>query len=400
MTPEELAKLQTETKEAVDHLRKKSDEFGARSVEAKQAAENTEKKMAEYDKANAEIVSDIAMQRKAVEESKERIETLEATLASSSVKSGIKVYKEMPEYKALNAYAKTGRDAEIKALNTGNSTEGGYLVPEEMSGEMIRKITEISPVRAIARTMTVGKIVSQIPKRDTIPTAEYEGESDQNTQSQSGYGNETLTCFRLSVTVPYTEDLLMDSQFDLESEINRDVAEAFAQKEGNKFVLGSGVAQPEGFLANASIIAGALTATGTAGVLDQPDDLLTLTGELKTGYNPMFGFNRRTLADLRKLQGSDGHYLWQMGLAPDAPATIGGDPYILLEDMPDVAAGALAVIYGDFFRGYRIVDRTALQVIRDPYTNARQAQILLTFHRWNHGQVVLPEAFKALLINS
>ena len=68
--------------------------------------------------------------------------------------------------------------------------------------------------------------------------------------------------------------------------------------------------------------------------------------------------------------------------------------------MPDIASGALPVIYGDFKRGYTITDRTGLVIIRDDLTQARQAIILLTFHKYTTGQVVLDEAFKALLIKT
>ena len=38
------------------------------------------------------------------------------------------------------------------------------------------------------------------------------------------------------------------------------------------------------------------------------------------------------------------------------------------EDMPDIAVDATAVAFGDFKRGYLIVDRLGVRVLRDPYS--------------------------------
>ena len=38
------------------------------------------------------------------------------------------------------------------------------------------------------------------------------------------------------------------------------------------------------------------------------------------------------------------------------------------EDMPDIAANSLSLAFGDFSRGYLIVDRAGIRVLRDPYS--------------------------------
>ena len=39
------------------------------------------------------------------------------------------------------------------------------------------------------------------------------------------------------------------------------------------------------------------------------------------------------------------------------------------EDMPDMSNNSLSIAFGDFRRGYLVVDRTGVNVLRDPYTN-------------------------------
>ena len=45
-----------------------------------------------------------------------------------------------------------------------------------------------------------------------------------------------------------------------------------------------------------------------------------------------------------------------------------GFPLVEAEDMPDIGANATPVAFGDFTRGYLVVDRTGVRVLRDPYS--------------------------------
>ena len=45
-----------------------------------------------------------------------------------------------------------------------------------------------------------------------------------------------------------------------------------------------------------------------------------------------------------------------------------GFPLVEAEEMPDVAPDAAAIAFGDFQRGYLVVDRRGVHVLRDPYS--------------------------------
>lgn len=391
-----------EVKGAVDELRKNLERYGQESVEYKSVYEKTIKTIEDQEKQSAKILADQKAAEKSAVELIERVKALELDLATkNAIPSGLN-YKEGIEYKALQQFVRIGKSEmtvdEIKVMRMDDNTTGGYLTTTEMDTVIVKTITEISPVRQVSRVKSVGKKTLEVPKRTAILVATYEGETQVGGEDQSTYNNEQVTAFRQTVTVPFTQDMLMDSEFDIESEITGDVTEAFAQGEGANFVLGDAAKKPEGFLANAAIVADARETAGSGTI--SGDDLLLLTGDLKVGYNPMYGFNRQTLAFLRTLKGSDGQYLWQIGLAPGAPNTIAGEPYVVMQDMPSIAVGALSVIYADFLRGYLIIDRTGVLIIRDEFTSKKAAIIEITFHRWNTGQVVLSEAFKALKIKA
>lgn len=391
-----------EVVQLVEQIREKAEKFGIESAEFKAFSAKAEDTLAKQETKNQEVVAEIAAERKAREDMADQVKDLEVEIARKSGGFDGVDYKETEEYKALNLFASKGMehvDMEAKALlRTDSDTAGGYLTSSEMDNEIIRLMTEISPIRQVARVRTIGKKTLEMPKRTGILTATYEGETAAAQDSTSEYGSETITANALTVNVPFTFDMLLSSDFDIESEINRDVAEAFAQKEGNKFLLGDGVRQPEGVLANAEVIAGAYTSESSGTITG--DDIITLTGELKEGYNPLFGFNRQTLAFLRTLKGSNGQYLWNVGLGGGKPNQIAGEDYLVMQDVPSIATNALSVIYGDFMRGYTIIDRTGLAVVRDEVTRKKERIIELCFHKYNTGQVVLSEAFKALKIKA
>ena len=78
--------------------------------------------------------------------------------------------------------------------------------------------------------------------------------------------------------------------------------------------------------------------------------------------------NRKTQGVIRKLKDADGNYLWQPAATADGRARLMGFPVAEAEDMPDIAANAYAIAFGDFRRGYLIVDRLGVRVLRDPYS--------------------------------
>ena len=78
--------------------------------------------------------------------------------------------------------------------------------------------------------------------------------------------------------------------------------------------------------------------------------------------------NRRTVGQVRKFKDTTGQYIWQPSLVAGQPPTLLGFPLYECEDLPDVAAGSHSIAFGDFAKGYLIVDRADVRVLRDPYS--------------------------------
>ena len=339
-----------------------------------------------------------------------RVDELEAAYARrSEIQSGhvgADEYKGLDTWQALNEYCRIGDDVneEQKALlRTDSAVDGGVLTTTEMDSSITKKIVEIDPLRGICRVRTIASKNIELPIRSSIPVATYEGEAETGADSTSLYENVTVTPYRQTFTVPATKDQLMDAAFDMESEITSDSTEAFAFGEGQGFVTGTGHKMPEGITYNAVLQAAALDTT-TASILS-PEDLILIQGQVKTGYNLRFVLNRRTLATARVMRSDaitaadgKGLWMWQPGLDGPASNTLGGLPYILANSMPDIAASAYPIACGDFQRGYTIIDRTGMSIVRDEFTRKKEGIVEFTMQRWNTGMVTLPEAIKLLKI--
>lgn len=284
------------------------------------------------------------------------------------------------EYKdAFAAYVKRG---ETKALTIGSGTGGGYLVPVETETEITRLLTSVSPIRGIAGVRQVSTHTYKKPVTITGPAVGWANETDpRNTPTTS----QTLDLLDFPTAELYampaaTQAFIDDAAVNVGDWIAEEVNAAFAAQETNAFVLGNGTNKPKGFLdetkvANASWAWDSIgyVATGAAGALpssDPSDVLIDLAYALKAQYrqNASWVMNRKTQGTLRKLKDDAGNYLWQPALTPDGKATLMGFPLVEVEDMPDIAANSFSIAFGDFRRGYLVVDRQGVNVLRDPFS--------------------------------
>jgi HK97 family phage major capsid protein len=320
-----------------------------------------------------------------------------------------------PEYKAFFDFVRAKNvdmvAPETKALlRTDQDVAGGYLVPPVTDSVIRKKVVEMSPVRAFATSRTMTTKTMNIPKRTALLDSSYEGEGESDTQDASKYGDESVTAWRHQVTVPITLDQLLMSPFNMEGEISSDVGQSFAKKEGKLFLTGSGKKMPEGITVNPDVLAGKVV-SGATGIITF-DDIATLIGKMKSGYNPMLYFNRLTFSILIQLKDSYGRPLWQP-VAGDQPATIWDNPYsksfIDMDSMipPTYTSGALTanatsgtipIMFADLRQGYEIFDLMGMSVVRDDVTRKRNAIIEYTFRRYNTARVLMPEAIKLLKV--
>ena len=287
---------------------------------------------------------------------------------------------------------------EVKYLRQSDNAQGGYLAPAEYANEIIKKITEVSPVRSVARVITTSSKEINFPKRTGLVSGGWVGEGQTSSQSKSTYGEETIKAEKMMVYTDISFELLNDSAFNMRNEITSDIAEDMAKLEGSAFVSGNGVNKPLGLLTASGV---GETISGSASALTG-DSLYAIQGEIPTGYNLTWMLNRKTLnAHIRTLKDTYGQYLFVPSLGSrDMPNTIAGIPYVLANDMPDVGAGNFPIILGDYRKCYYIVDNVNFELIEDPYTQATSGKRRFIVYKRTGGQVVLTEGLRKLKISA
>ena len=241
-------------------------------------------------------------------------------------------------------------------------------------------MTHISPIRAIAGVRQISASVYKRPITVTGPETGWVGETTARTETDSQIIAElSYPTAELYAMPAATSAFLDDAAVDVGQWIADEVNAAFAQQESTAFVTGNGTNKPKGFLndvvADGSWVWSKLgyLVTGVSGDLpasDKSDILVDLVYALKAGYrqNASWVMNRKTQAKLRKLKDDAGNYIWQPAATADGKASLMGFPLTESEDMPDVAANSLSIAFGDFKRGYLVVDRQGVNVLRDPYS--------------------------------
>jgi HK97 family phage major capsid protein len=287
---------------------------------------------------------------------------------------------------AFESYMRSGeasglRALEVKAMSAGSDADGGYVVPLEIEKSIGERLTAISPIRGIAGQRTISGSIYKKPFMTAGPAVGWVGETDARTQTTSPVLDSlSFPAMELYAMPAATATLLEDAAVNIDEWLAGEVEQAFAVQEGAAFVSGDGSNKPKGFLsyttvANASWTWGNIgyIASGAAGAFastNPSDSLVDLIYAVKAGYrqNGTFVMNRKTQAAVRKFKDSGGAYLWQPPAQAGGRASLMTFPVVEAEDMPDVAANSLSIAFGDFGRGYLVVDRAGVRVLRDPFT--------------------------------
>lgn len=325
------------------------------------------------------------------------------------------------EEKHLNAMmgymrkgSESGYDAdEIKALSAGSDPDGGYMITPELDRNISRVVSEASPIRSIANVVSTSassfKRLINVGGTGSGWVGETEGRPQTDT---SKLRERKYPVMELYANPAITQTLLDDAEFDPEAWLADEVQIEFAEQEGNAFVMGDGVAKPKGFIGGYDPVAddnfteagGApgFVKTGANGAFlsaadgDEENNLIDLVMALKAAYRTgaRFIMNRKTLGMVRKLRDADGRSFWQPSMQAGVPSQLLGYPVLEAEDMPDVANDAYGIAFGDFNRGYQIVDRIGTRILRDPFTAKPFVQFYTT--KRVGGGIRMAEAIKLL----
>src|SRR6185437_5552015 len=302
---------------------------------------------------------------KALEDQKRVLDalTLEAGRPALSPERKSRDTRDALERKAaFDRYVRKGDSHGLDALelktasfSAGSNPDGGYTVPLEIETTIDDILAKASPIRGLATGRQIGGNVYRKPIATTGPATGWVAE----TAARPSTDTPTLAVIDYPAMELYampaaTQTLLEDSAVDIEQWLASEVQIVFAEQEGAAFVSGNGTTQPKGFLSE-TIVADSAWAW-------------TKLGYIASGADGTWVMNRKTESVIRRFKDTTGNYIWQPGTAAGQPPTLLGYPVAEAEDMPDIASGSFSIAFGDFARGYLVVDRVGIRTLRDPYS--------------------------------
>lgn len=334
-----------------------------------------------------------------------RIDELETKLArppagSPAEEKTIKDQKQVQTFIDLMRKGKEGAiqsghtPEELKSFISSDDPNGGYTLPPATRGKMIELATHISPVRGLASVEAIKGTEWECPRELSLLAIAKAGETtapaETGTVSDADwFGVEKIITHKMYASPYISQDLLDDSEYDLESFLMNRMSKVFGIEEADWFINGDGDSEAEGMLTNSTVDH---YHNGHATVL-QADNLIAYTYYLHEYYekNASFLMRRASLGLVRAIKDAvSGAYLWQPAFAAGQPATILGYPVYQCADMPSVSSATYPMIFGDIKAAYKIIDRKILTVLRDPYSHKPYIQFYAT--RRVGGSVVDPNA--------
>jgi HK97 family phage major capsid protein len=295
---------------------------------------------------------------------------------------------------------------EGKAVQISTQADGGFAVPEEIAAQIEALELKLSPVRSLVKVMKVG--TSDFKHLIDIrgAAAGWVGENTSRTETATSQLREvTPTHGELYAYPQTTEWALDDAFFDIGAWLAESAAVQFASLEGDAVIRGNATNKPTGMLNTAPTtaddafpptrnaaayqyiptgVSGAFAASNPADILF--DLLYKVNATYRAGAS--WVMNSTTASLIRKFKDSTGQYLWQPGLMSGQPETLLGFPVSIWEQMDLVSvANGHPIAFGNFQRGYLLVDRVGLRITVD--ANITTPGRIKYFIRRREGGIVL-----------
>jgi HK97 family phage major capsid protein len=293
---------------------------------------------------------------------------------------------------------------EKKAMSIGSDPDGGYFVSPAVSSRVSQIIYESSPMRALATIETISTDKLEIPVDEDEATFEWAGETQAPSETNTPkVGDQVIPVFEMRAKPKASQQLLEDAGVNVQAWLGRKVGEKFARGEASAFINGTGMRRPRGILTYPNgTVRGTIEqlVSGDANLVTF-DGLIRLSTGIKSDYAPGSSFlmQRATVGAVMLLKyAGTGEYIWRQNQQEGKPSLLLGQPVYEAADLPAIAAGTLPIAFGNFKRGYTIVDRLGITVLVDPYSEKPYVQFYS--RKRVGGDVTNFEAFKLLKIST
>jgi HK97 family phage major capsid protein len=291
-------------------------------------------------------------------------------------------------------------DKALRAAGVATGSAGGFTVPAEFRNKIVETMDLFDVMVGLADVVETetGAALPWPTADDTANEGAILGENTQVTEQDLLFGTDELGAYTYtSKLVRASLQFLQDTGIaGVEGYLGTKLGQRLGRIHNRHFTVGTGIGQPQGIVAGAAV-----GRTGAAGQVASVtyDDLIRLEHSVDPAYrnggNLRYMFTDTTLASLRLIKDADGRPLWQPSYTEGAPDNFNGRRYVVNPYMPEMAASAKSVLFGDFKAAYLIRRVKGIQLLRLSERYADFLQVgFLAFDR-HDGKVVDGNAVKA-----
>lgn len=309
----------------------------------------------EFDQITAEI--------RALDATIEKIKATMSVNKDQEPADPAKVKAEKNEERAFAAYIR-GNLEECRAAGDMTKTDNGAVIPKTIANKIIETVKDICPIYALATKFNVkGDLV--FPKFDDSngPTAAYADEFTALTSKSGAFTGITLSGYLVGALTKVSVSLINNAAFDLTSYVVNKISEAIAE-----FLEGQLLAGTDGKMTGLKSCSQGITAAAAAAIT--ADELIDLQMSVKQRFQSSCAWimSNNTFKAIRKLKNSEGDYLMNRDLTNEFSWNLLGKPVYISDAMPDIAASAVPIFYGDFSGLYvKLAEDVNVQVLKERY---------------------------------
>ena len=274
-----------------------------------------------------------------------------------------------------------GKAVEMRAGEQNITVAGnGDIVPETIANRIIDTVKDICPILAGADIYRV-KGTLKIPKWTKANgshdiTVGYASEFTELTADSGKFTSVELGGYLAGALTLIGRSVENNSVFNVVEFVIRKMAEKIAEFWEHELLTSTGVSSAEGALNTSN------TVTAADDVTISFDDLIKLQSAIKTVYqrNACWTMNNNTFTAIKLLKDGEGRPMIQTDATKEFPYTLLGKPVYLSDSMPDIAASASPILYGDYTGlSVNIRENISIEVLREKYATQHALGVVAWF---------------------
>lgn len=256
-----------------------------------------------------------------------------------------------PEYRdAFGRFLRTNNDLELRALEVGVASEGGALVPTDLSNKIWEIATQGMSIFDLAEKVETDSGTFDIARVVTSGTAHLGSNEEADLSSLStdvAFGTRSLNVNnrKASNYIVVSSELLSDSKFDLETFLATHGGNAIAERDEMELVNGAGTNGPTGFLSDADV---GVTTSATFTYAN----LLTLRFSVRQSdrRNGTWVMNDTSVSQVLALEDTGNTLIFKPSEIAGGEDNLLGQTLRTSFAMADDGVGNKPVAYGNFFK--------------------------------------------------